>query len=48
MSAWSDDLPKDKPIVVYCVYWFWVSQDVATELRAQGYDARTLEGGIAA
>ena len=44
--SWSSDLPKDKPIVVYCMYGFWVSQDVATELRAQGYDARSLIGGI--
>jgi len=46
VSSWSNELPKDKPIVVYCMYGFWVSQDVATELRAQGYDARTLIGGI--
>ncbi|GJL81471.1 MAG: superoxide dismutase [marine bacterium B5-7] len=46
VSSWSDELPKDKPIVVYCMYGFWVSQDVALELREKGYDARTLEGGI--
>jgi len=46
VSGWSSELAKEKPIVVYCMYGFWVSQDVASELRAQGYDARTLIGGI--
>ena len=46
VSSWAGELPKDKTIVVYCMYGFWVSQDVATELRANGYDARTLLGGI--
>jgi len=46
VNSWSSELPRDRPIVVYCMYGFWVSQDVATELRDQGYDARTLIGGI--
>jgi superoxide dismutase, Fe-Mn family len=39
-------LPKDKPVVVYCVYGFSFSQDTAAALRAQGYDARYLDTGI--
>jgi superoxide dismutase, Fe-Mn family len=48
MAAWSRDLPRDKPVVVYCVYGFQVSRDAVAELRRQGIDARALAGGIAA
>ncbi len=48
VSEWAGDLPKDRPIVVYCAYGFWVSQDAAGELRELGIDARSLEGGVAA
>lgn len=46
VSAWADQLPKDKPIVVYCMYGFWVSMEAAVELRELGYDARSLSGGV--
>jgi Fe-Mn family superoxide dismutase len=45
---WAATLPKDKPIVGYCVYGFQVSRDPIALLRQRGYDARTLAGGIAA
>jgi Fe-Mn family superoxide dismutase len=48
VAAWSRDLPRDKPVVVYCVYGFQVSRDAVAELRRQGIDARALAGGIAA
>ena len=48
VAAWADTCPKDSTIVVYCMYGFWVSQKVAEELRERGFDARSLEGGIAA
>jgi len=41
-------LPRDRPVAVYCVYGFWVSQDAAADLRAEGVDARVVSGGIAA
>jgi len=47
-DAWAATLPKDRPIVAYCVYGFQVSRDPVSELRRRGYDARTLAGGIAA
>jgi Fe-Mn family superoxide dismutase len=47
-EAWSASLPKDKPIVAYCVYGFQVSRDPVAALRQRGYDARSLAGGIAA
>jgi Fe-Mn family superoxide dismutase len=48
VAAVADDLPRDVPVAVYCVYGFWVSQDAVTELRARGVDARVVSGGIAA
>ncbi|WP_299668394.1 Fe-Mn family superoxide dismutase [uncultured Ruegeria sp.] len=48
VAEWVGELPKDKPVVVYCMYGFWVSQKVVEELRAEGIDARSLEGGVTA
>lgn len=47
-DAWAATLPKDRPIVAYCVYGFQVSRDPVAVLRQRGYDARALAGGIAA
>ena len=33
-------------VIVYCVYGHNVSADAVRELRAAGWDARALEGGI--
>ncbi|PBC22934.1 MULTISPECIES: Fe-Mn family superoxide dismutase [unclassified Mesorhizobium] len=48
IADWAGELPKDKPIVVYCVYGFQVSGDAVAELRRRGFNALTLSGGIAA
>ncbi|MGO4674877.1 Fe-Mn family superoxide dismutase [Bosea sp. 2YAB26] len=48
IADWAEELPKDKPVVVYCVYGFQVSGDAVAELRRRGIDASTLSGGIAA
>lgn len=48
IAAWAEALPRDRPVAVYCVYGFWVSQDAVAELRKYGVDARYLSGGIAA
>lgn len=48
VDEWAHELPKDKPVVVYCMYGFWVSQKVAEELRAKGINARSLSGGVTA
>jgi Fe-Mn family superoxide dismutase len=48
VADWADELPREKPIVAYCVYGFQVSGDAVAELRRRGYDARNLAGGIAA
>ena len=48
IATWAGELPRDKPVVVYCVYGFQVSGDAAAELRRKGIDARIMAGGIAA
>ncbi|MBX4894633.1 Fe-Mn family superoxide dismutase [Rhizobium bangladeshense] len=48
IAGWADQLPQDKPIVVYCIYGFQVSGNAVAELRRRGLDARALAGGIAA
>jgi Fe-Mn family superoxide dismutase len=48
IDAWAEELPRDRPVVVYCVYGFWVSQEAVAALRKRGVDARYLAGGIAA
>ncbi len=48
IAEWAGELPRDKPIVAYCVYGFQVSGDAVAELRRRGLDARNLAGGIAA
>ena len=46
VAAWAREVPRDKEIVVYCVYGHEVGRATALRLRAQGVDARFLRGGI--
>ncbi len=46
VDAWARDVPRDKEIVVYCVYGHEVGRATALRLRAQGVKARFLLGGI--
>ena len=48
VARWAESLPKDKPVVAYCVYGAYVCRDAIAALRERGYDARALAGGIAA
>lgn len=48
VEHWADALPRDRQVVVYCMYGFWVSQDTAAALYARGLDVLSLEGGILA
>ena len=48
LPQWVEELPRDRPIAVYCICGFQVSGTAVTELRGRGYDARALEGGITA
>jgi Fe-Mn family superoxide dismutase len=46
VADWCDTVPKDKPVVVYCIYGHEVGRSTALALRARGINARFLEGGI--
>ena len=48
LAQWVEDLPKDRPIAVYCICGFQVSGTAVAELRRRGYNARAVEGGITA
>jgi rhodanese-related sulfurtransferase len=46
VAEWSAQLPAGRPIVVTCVHGHEVGQNAAAELRARGFDARHLDGGV--
>ena len=48
MEAWSQTLPRDRDVVVYCVRGGSVSNAVVDQLQARGIKARFIEGGIEA
>jgi Fe-Mn family superoxide dismutase len=48
VAEWAGALPKDRDIVVYCVYGHNVSEDIAAALAAKGLKVQALAGGIAA
>jgi Fe-Mn family superoxide dismutase len=48
LERWIEEIPRDRPVVVYCICGFQVSGKAVTELRKRGYDARVLVGGITA
>src|SRR5262245_54889360 len=48
LERWIDELPRDRPVAVYCICGFQVSGRAVTDLRRRGYDARALVGGITA
>jgi Fe-Mn family superoxide dismutase len=45
---WAPELPRDRPVIVSCMYGFQVSEDAVTELRRCGFDAYKLAGGLSA
>lgn len=46
VDEWAATLPKDEPVVVYCVYGHEVGRSTAMRLQAAGIRARFLRGGI--
>jgi len=46
VAQWAADLPRDREVVVYCVYGHEVSRATAIRLRAAGINARYLQDGI--
>jgi len=48
INVWIEDLPKDQPIIGYCVYGYQVSGNAVAEMQRRGLNAKRLSGGIAA
>jgi superoxide dismutase, Fe-Mn family len=48
LPRWVEQLPRDRPIAVYCIAGFQISGTAVRELRQRGFDARALAGGITA
>ncbi len=48
VAQWSNELPKDKDIVIYCVRGGSVSNSVVDQLQGKNLKARFIEGGIEA
>jgi Fe-Mn family superoxide dismutase len=48
LPAWAGELDLERPVVVYCRHGMEVSQAAALSLRARGYEASYLIGGIEA
>jgi rhodanese-related sulfurtransferase len=46
VDHWQRELPRGRPVVVYCAHGQEVSQNAATTLRVSGIDASYLEHGI--
>ena len=46
IGQWAAELPRDRDVVVYCVYGHEVSRATALRLRAAGINARYLRGGF--
>jgi rhodanese-related sulfurtransferase len=46
VQQWRTELPRVRPVVVFCVHGREASQETAAALRAAGFDAGYLEGGI--
>lgn len=48
VDEWSSELPKDKPVVIYCVRGGSVSASVHAALKSKDFEVRFVEGGLAA
>jgi Fe-Mn family superoxide dismutase len=48
VDAWSSGLSKSEPVFVYCAYGYHVGCGVTAALRARGFDAKYLRGGLSA
>jgi Fe-Mn family superoxide dismutase len=46
VGTWAVQLPRDREVVVYCVYGHEVGRATAMRLCAAGIRARYLRGGI--
>ena len=46
IDTWAQELSASEDVVVYCVYGHEVGRSTALRLRAAGFKARFLQGGI--
>ena len=46
VTEWAQHLPRDRPVVAYCVHGHEVSAGVVERLRELGFEAARLEGGL--
>jgi rhodanese-related sulfurtransferase len=47
LFTWKDQVPRDRPVVLYCAQGHEISQGSAATLQAMGLDARYLIDGFA-
>jgi superoxide dismutase, Fe-Mn family len=48
LPAWSEELDRGRPVLVYCVHGLDIGRSTALALRARGFDAHCMAGGIEA
>jgi rhodanese-related sulfurtransferase len=48
VDQWGDEIPQDRPIIVYCAKGGSVSQSIAERLQQSHHDVKFLQGGIKA
>jgi thiosulfate sulfurtransferase len=47
LFTWKDEIPRDRPAILYCAHGHEISQGCAATLAAMGLDARYLIDGFA-
>lgn len=47
LFSWKDQVPRDRPVILYCAHGHEISQGCAATLWAMGLDARYLVDGFA-
>ncbi|MHA7114887.1 rhodanese-like domain-containing protein [Pseudomonas promysalinigenes] len=45
--TWKDQVPRDRPVILYCAKGHEISQGIAATLETMGLDARYLIDGFA-
>ncbi len=48
LTTWSTELDTSRPVLVYCFHGLDIGRSTALSLRARGFDARYVAGGIEA
>ena len=46
VAAWAQELPRNRPVVAYCMHGHEISAVVVERLRELGFEAARLEGGL--